>query len=36
LDEGFTLRKIIGIAVVIGGVYLSERSKKSHKLADNR
>jgi len=28
LNESFTLRKIVGIAVVIGGVYLSERSKK--------
>ncbi|MEI6174031.1 MAG: DMT family transporter [Bacteroidota bacterium] len=28
LSEGFTLQKIGGIALVIGGVYLSERSKK--------
>ncbi|MCX6278638.1 MAG: DMT family transporter [Bacteroidetes bacterium] len=28
LNESFTLRKIAGIAIVIGGVYLSERSKK--------
>jgi len=28
LSEGFTFQKIGGIALVIGGVYLSERSKK--------
>ena len=28
LSEGFTIQKIGGIALVIGGVYLSERSKK--------
>ena len=28
LSESFTLQKIVGIALVIGGVYLSERSKR--------
>lgn len=30
LSEYFTLQKIVGIALVIGGVYLSQLSKKQH------
>ncbi len=28
LSESFSLHKIIGVLIVIGGVYLSERTKK--------
>jgi drug/metabolite transporter (DMT)-like permease len=30
LSESFTIQKVAGIALVIGGVYLSERTRKSY------